>query len=282
MQFTHCTHLLSHIIQYFSKEVSTILYQRILSEHQRLEEQIHAIRHQLKDFPNENLICTRDGKYQKWYQSNGHTQSYIPKKNRQLAEQLALKKYLSLLAEDLSHEKRALDFYLRHHRQGTNQADALLLNDSEYQKLLLPLFTPLYKELSDWQNSDFSTNPKYPEQLSIKTSSGHFVRSKSEALIDMALFTHRIPFRYECALVLGDNTFYPDFTIRHPHTGDTYYWEHFGLMDNPTYCRNVSFKLQQYSLNGIIPSIHLITTYETKENPLSSEVIEKIIDHYFL
>lgn len=130
--------------------------------------------------------------------------------------------------------------------------------------------------------TSFITNPKHPEQLSIKTSSGHFVRSKSEALIDMALFSHRIPFRYECALTLGNNTFYPDFTIRHPKTGDTYYWEHFGLMDNSSYCRNVSLKLQQYSLNGIIPSIHLITTYETGEQPLNSELIEKIIDHYFL
>lgn len=142
----------------------------------------------------------------------------------------------------------ALDFYLRHHRQ----------------------------------NAPYDSNPKYPEQLTLKTSSGHFVRSKSEALIDMALFTHRIPFRYECALILGNDTFYPDFTIRHPKTGKTYYWEHFGLMDVPAYCKNVSSKLQHYSLNGIIPSIHLITTYETKENPLSPEVIEKIIEHYFL
>lgn len=183
--------------------------------------------------------------------------------------------------EDLTHEKKALDFYLRHHKEGLAQTDALL-NDSEYQELLFAHFAPLSKELADWQNIPFPSNPKHPEQLSIKTSSGHYVRSKSEALIDMALFTHRIPFRYECALTLGNHIIYPDFTIRHPHTGETYYWEHFGLMDNPSYCKNVSSKIQQYSLNGIIPSIHLITTYETQEHPLNSEIIEKIIDHYFL
>ena len=91
----------------------------------------------------------------------------------------------------------------------------------------------------------------------------YFLCSKSEALIDMALFSHLIPFRYECELSLGTHILYPDFTIRHPKTDDIYYWEHFGLMDNPSYCQNVSFKLQQYSLNGIIPSIQLITTYET-------------------
>ena len=156
------------------------------------------------------------------------------------------------------------------------------MNNPEYQELLAPLFTPLSKELLDWQNAPYDSNPKHSEKLTLKSSSGHLVRSKSESLIDMALFTHRIPFRYECALTLGKDTFYPDFTIRHPETGKTYYWEHFGLMDHPAYCQNVSSKLLQYSLNGIIPSIHLITTYETSENPLSSEVIEKIIEYYFL
>lgn len=98
----------------------------------------------------------------------------------------------------------------------------------------------------------------------------------------MALFSHQIPFRYECELILGTHVLYPDFTIRHPKTGNVYYWEHFGLMDNPSYCRNVSLKLQEYSLNGIIPSIQLITTYETNKHPLNPEIIEKIINHYFL
>lgn len=263
------------------KEVIAILYQRILNESQRLKEQINAIQHQIKELPDGNLICTRDGKYHKWYQSDGHTQTYIPKKNRQLAEQLAAKKYLSLLSEDLLHEKKALDFYLRHHSSTPNQADSLLANNPEYQELLMPLFTPLSQELLNWQNAPYITNPNYSAQLSIKTCSKNLVRSKSEALIDMALFTKGIPFRYECALQLNNITLYPDFTIRHPQTGKTYYWEHFGLMDKPAYCEKVSSKLQLYISNGIIPSIDLITTYETKENPLSPETVERIIEFYF-
>ena len=54
------------------------------------------------------------------------------------------------------------------------------------------------------------------------------------------------------------------------------------MMDNPNYSKKVVSKLQLYISNGIIPSIQLITTYETKENPLSSEVVEKIVEHYFL
>jgi len=122
----------------------------------------------------------------------------------------------------------------------------------------------------------------HPEHLLHKSSSGNLVRSKSEAIIDMLLFHKQIPFRYECILQLEEATLYPDFTIRHPKTGALFYWEHFGLMDIPAYCHNTFSKLQLYSNYGIIPSLQLITTYETKEQPLTSNTVEKIITHYFL
>ena len=74
----------------------------------------------------------------------------------------------------------------------------------------------------------------------------------------------------------------PDFTIRHPKTGEFYYWEHFGLMDDPAYSKNAYSKLQFYASCNIIPSIQLITTFETKDIPLSSEMIESLIEYYFL
>ena len=158
----------------------------------------------------------------------------------------------------------------------------MLTQNSEFKNLLLPYFIPLSKELSDWTTADYPHNPKHPEQLLHKGSSNNLLRSKSEAMIDMLLYTNKIPFRYECALQLGEITIYPDFTIRHPKTGQFYYWEHFGMMDHPHYSKKVSSKLDLYISNGIIPSIHLITTYETKDEPLSFEVITKLIGHHFL
>lgn len=175
-----------------------------------------------------------------------------------------------------------MDFYLRHHHTGTPKAEKLLLDTPEYNALILPYFTPHDISLSNWANAPYTRNLAYPEQLIHKCISGHFVRSKSEALIDTYLHTHRIPYRYECILQLGDSILYPDFTIKHPKTGDIYYWEHFGMMDNPKYAQNACSKLQLYTTHGIIPSIHLITTYETKDYPLSTEAIEKIIEHHFL
>lgn len=257
------------------------LYERILKERQRLQKQIDSLQTKLSGFPSGKLICSQTGNRCKWYQSDGHTKVYIPKEEKQLAEQLAAKKYLSLLLEDLSHEKKAIDFYLNHHFPDSGRSEHLLTNIPGYKELLSPFFLPKSQELSDWMTSPYEHNTNYSEQLILKTLSGNLVRSKSEVIIDMALYTNQIPFRYECALHLGDTTLFPDFTIRHPESGELYYWEHFGRMDDPLYYKNVFSKLQLYTSHGIIPSINLITTYETKENPLSSEVIEKIIEHYF-
>ena len=252
----------------------------MLSEYKKIETQIQNLKKQIQDLPSGNLICARNGKHYKWYQNKDHINSYIPKQNRPLAEQLAYKKYLSLLSEDLSHEKRAIQFYLNHHSD-TQKAEQLL-NEPEFKALIASHFIPLSQELSDWMNSSYEHNPHHPENLLYKSSSGNLVRSKSESIIDMLLYINKIPFRYECALQLGKHTLFPDFTIRHPKTGDLYYWEHFGLMDDPTYSKNAYSKLQLYTSHGIVPSIQLITTYETKEAPISPDTIAKIIGHYFL
>ena len=232
--------------------------------------------------PQGKLICAKNGNRYKWYQSDGHQKIYIPKKNRKVAEQLAKKKYLSFLLEDLLHEKRAIDFYLRHHDSEVGKAERLLTETSEYQKLLSPFFKSKSEELEAWSRMEYESNPKYPDQLIHQGASGTPLRSKSEAMIDMQLFTNKIPFRYECALHLGEMIVYPDFTIRHPKTGKIYYWEHFGMMDDTSYVRAAGAKLQQYMSNGIIPSIQLIMTYETRENPLGFDKVKKIIDEYFL
>ena len=258
------------------------LYQRIQKEQKRLQQEINSLQKALEVFPKGKLVIGHQGNSCKWYQSDGSTKKYIPKANKPLAEQLAIKKYLSCELEDLFHEKKALDFYLRHHRTDSEKAELLLDENSEYAKLLSPYFKPLSQELDEWMNAPYEQNPKHPEHLVHKTSSGHFVRSKSEAMINMFLHTNHIPFRYECALYLDNVPFYPDFTIRHPQTGALFYWEHFGMMDDPSYCKSAASKLQTYIAHGMIPSIQLITTYETKQNPLTTEMIQKIIEHYFL
>ena len=264
-----------------AKEVFNTIYERIIQEHKKIKKQIKSLKSKLKRLPDGKLVCCRNKNRYKWYTSDLHTKTYIPKKNRKLAEQLALKKYLSLQLEDLEAEENAISFYLRHHKN-SGKAVQLLLESPEYQSLLSPYFTPLSQELAEWTQTPYQTNPFYPEHRIHKSPSGNILRSKSEVIIDMFLHANKIPFRYEAAVEFEENTLYPDFTIRHPKTGEVFYWEHFGMMDVPAYAQKALAKLQLYITHNIIPSVQLIATYETKEQPLSTEVVEKIIEHYFL
>lgn len=248
-------------------------------ESQRLKKQIKILESQIKELPEGKLICAHNENRWKWYCSDGHKSVYIPKKEQLFAEKLAAKKYLSLLCEDLRQEKNAIDYYLRHHKN--SKAEEFLINESEYKNLLSANFKSQSQELIDWINSPYESCNKYPEKRIYKTASGNMVRSKSEVLIDMALYTNNIAFRYECELSLGELSVYPDFTIKHPESGKILYWEHFGRMDDEKYARGAILKLKSYIENGIIPNINLITTYETKETPFDYEAAEKIVKEYF-
>jgi len=266
----------------FIKGRQRMIYESMLNRSQKLERQMKEIQMKLEDFPEGKLICAANGKGYKWYRNTEGKTVYLPKKEKALARQLAQKKYLTFLLRNMVQEKKAIDSYLARSDKDAFQKEQSFITSPKYKELLDQMFTPLSEELHDWATQPYEICEKYPERLIHKAYSGGLVRSKSEALIDMFLFKNRIPFRYECSLQLGDTFLFPDFTIRHPKTGEFYYWEHFGLMDNDGYSRNVCSKLQLYISNGIIPSIQLITTYETKDSPLNPELIEKIVEYYFL
>ena len=253
-----------------------------MKEQQRLQKQIESLQGVLKNSPEGKLICCQNDQYRKCYVSINGKRRYLPKSEKELAEKLAVKKYVSYALEDLSREKRALEFYLKHHNPGIERAERLLEEFPGFAELLSPYFKSFSQELQDWVSEPYDRNKDYPEHLVHRTVSGNLVRSKSEAMIDLILSTNHIPFRYECALNLNGVIVYPDFTVRHPQTGEIFYWEHFGMMDDLIYCQRTASKLQLYMDNGIIPTIHLITTYENAQNPLTTESIQQVVEQYFL
>lgn len=247
-----------------------------------IQNQIVKIQETLSSMPDGKLLCSKNKGSVKWYVSDGHTKEYISKKNRRFAERLAIKKYLNLRLKYLYREKRALESYFRWHMSWKDTSEELLGGDSSYRELLAPYFQTEQETLRQWMNMPYVRNLKYPEHLIHKASSGIFVRSKSEAMIERFLYEHGIPFRYECELEINGVTLYPDFTILHPETKRIYYWEHFGRMDDMNYVQGMCSKMLLYAKKGIVPSIQLIATYETKEHPLNYEQVEKIGSAYFL
>ena len=249
---------------------------------QELASEINNLKKQLKNHPIGNFFCTFDQKTYRWYYSHNGQKHYIPKSNRKLAEKLAIKKFISLQLKDLTHELTATNFYLRHHSAEYKKSWQLLINHPEYQRLLSDYFKPIEPELADWANEPYTRNPHHPEHLIFPCASGNVVRSKSEFIIDSYLYFNKIPYRYEAELILDGQIYYPDFTIRHPTTGEIFYFEHFGKMDDMKYVRKSYNKLKHYASHNIIPSINLVTTYETAKHPLDSLLAEQLIKYYFL
>ena len=217
----------------------------------------------------------------KWFLSDGHTQTYIPKKHREYAQQLAYKRFLLEKQTEYKKELYALELYQRHAVGENKKSDRFLSEDPAYQELLCPFYQMVTQEELIWSDTSYPKNPNYPEQLKYKSCKNEYVRSKSEALIAMNLYMEKIAYRYECELKIGKAVFYPDFTILHPLTGKEIYWEHFGKMDLPEYAKNAADKLHMYARNGIYPGDRLITTYETMEQPLDTAIVQKLITYHF-
>lgn len=251
--------------------------------YQKLCEEITRLKCEINILPNGDFYCTRNGNGYKWYQTLGTAEltNYIPKANRAFAEKLAYKKYLTLQLEDCICEKEAIESYFLKYSNEKIELENFL-NHSEYQKLLFPNINEKTKELIEWMKEPYEKCTAKQEHLIHKTLTGEMVRSKSESLIYMYLYMNQIPFRYDAALQLGQTTRYPDFTIRHPKTGEYFYWENNGRMDDPVYIRRTFTKLEEYTLHGIIPGKQLITTYETSDDPLNVEEVQEIVERYFL
>ena len=235
-----------------------------------------------RQLPEGDLICAKNETRYKWYLRNQGKSQYLPRKKMEFAEKLALKKFYESKQKDLQSELQACEAYNRVALSTeANRAEKVLLHP-EYKRLLAGEFTPRSKELEEWGNADYERCQNYPEKLLIKGTQGKMLRSKSEAMIDRVLFAEGIPFRYEEKIVLGGTILYPDFIIRHPKTGDFFYWEHFGMMDNAEYINHACKKIKIYCENGIIPSVNLILSYETQEHPFSINEVERIVKQYFM
>ncbi|WP_210417092.1 AAA family ATPase [Citricoccus sp. SGAir0253] len=116
---------------------------------------------------------------------------------------------------------------------------------------------------------------------------GIHVRSKSEVIIADLLYSKGIDFAYEQPLVRGGMTRLPDFTIEDADTGETYYWEHLGMLNNDSYRRKWEEKLRWYRDHGIHPwgegstkraDGRLIITRDRPDGSISSAEIEALVD----
>ena len=275
-----------------------------------LQEEINWLEKAIKKSPPGRLNINKSGNRYKWInQLEDGTRQYIRKKDIKLAGLLAAKGFYKRKLIETRQELTGLNYYFNNHDRIRFISNDLENGDGELSRLIgvgeecfrLEKFeaspsTKLRKkngfsftsdekkisaELKAWMEEEYPKNRKYDGSLIVKAVGGLMVRSKSEAFIANELSGRGIPFRYECLLEVDGLTYYPDFTIIHPITHETIYWEHLGLMDDAEYREKAKRKLVNYTRAGIIPGVNLIITYETDYNPLDFQVVKKLIDAYF-
>ena len=106
--------------------------------------------------------------------------------------------------------------------------------------------------LRDPQPEDVGGGRFLEANLIHRTSNGTLVRSKSEVIIANALSEAGVEFAYEREFQGHDGSRrLPDFTIEDAATGETYIWEHLGMLSNPQYARAWERKQAWYAASGV-------------------------------
>lgn len=158
------------------------------------------------------------------------------------------------------------------------QKEIVFQKQKEY---LLPDDPEAARKLMEWINAPYTKNPKNPEHLKHRTSTGEFTRSKSEVLIYEKLKEYKLAYRYDGQLLIGDEAIYPDFTIMRAD-GKIFYWEHAGRCDLQQYRDEIMWKLRLFESVGIGQWDNLILTFDVEDGKIDMREIERLIQNKLL
>ncbi len=265
--------------------------EKLENERQYLKDQLDQIREKLKKLPQGYLRIERNGSYHKWFwvtkpkgQNISH-QEYLKKDQHDFVAALALKTYYlqqgTDIRERISEIEREINYYKARSRK-SRSAYQLLLENSEFRRLIPLDRLSLEDELAAWQAAPYPRNASHPEELLIDMPDGTKCRSKSERTIAEELIRYKIPYRYECELVLGFKVIHPDFTLRNRRTGEFFILEHFGKMTDELYFKRFTARMKDYLAFGYVPGVNLLATYETDACPLNRLQIQNLIETYLI
>lgn len=247
---------------------------------QQLVQLIGKLDRAIQKAPEGNLTVRKNHQIVKWYyrtpaRTGTESWHYIRKSEEVFARALAQRGYREAQLKDLLNEELILRRLLSlRDRHPTNHLEKYL-GRTGIKELLMR------EDLWQWMNEPYEKLEVHEETKTHLYSEERSVRSKSEEMITASLEKNGIPYRYEAKTEVDSYTFYPDFTLRHPLTGDFRIWEHFGMMNDERYRSEAGWKIQQYIQAGYTPGIDLIITSETPKNPLSFLRIEQVIKEYF-
>lgn len=125
--------------------------------------------------------------------------------------------------------------------------------------------------------SDDPRTPIYADRLKHRTGEGVKVRSKSEVIVAYALEKLGLSPAYEIPLYAskGDKRDFrlPDFTIM--YEGETWYWEHLGMLSNPRYAEGWEKKEAWYREHGYWDRV--VTSEDGADGSIHADMVEATV-----
>lgn len=254
----------------------------VSKEIKSLETAHNIARENLKLLPHGTLRCTS---------SNGSDQffvdsKYMPKDMMNVIGGIAQREYLEKLIPTIEKELYYLKGY--DESQKEKRIEKVFYNQCEARKRIVePIMEPIESMVEQFMSEEYEPLEFDPnDKTELYSAKGERVRSKAERIIADELFRYNIPYRYEKPLLLtswGETvTVRPDFTVLNVRTREKIIFEHLGMMDLMNYVEKNIPKLDMYERNGYLLGKNLICTHETSKVPLSTGVLDRYIETFFL
>lgn len=266
------------------REVSFIDKKEIEKEIEQIDMQIDIAKRDVINAPDGRLRIAHKRGTEQYYlvsEDSDNLGKYISKKNADLIRSLAQKDYACKTINYMKKKKKMLESMRDMVVSFDDDKIYNKLNDSR-KKLISPYYIPDDDYIKNWLSESFETKAFEEEEPEILTERGERVRSKSEKIIADKLLMLGVPYKYEHPIVLiGVGTVYPDFTLLDIKKRENVLLEHFGMMDNPTYCENAIRKINSYQKNGYYEGENILYTFETLKNPINIKNFENVMRNRF-
>lgn len=221
-------------------------------------------------------------------QVNENGNAHFITKNKELCSQLAAKYFFEHQIDNIDNFIAALEIA---NKEALRISTEAVLNElpSEIADIcreneagiLYKKEEGLILEEQEWRKREYLKSDHFAHFLTQRTSTGEFVRSKSEVIIYELLLKYDLAFRYECQKYIDGYPIHPDFTI-YRRDGKIFYWEHCGLMNQQNYIDSYHWKLDKFEKDGIVPWDNLILTYDDRFGNIDVNIIESEIQNKLL
>lgn len=241
------------------------------------------------------LVCKKQkGKMRLFKRAEDSKEKYLKQSDRKLIKELSEKTYLQKLDKAAQREKMQIDKCIEVLESKQNKAGRDLADVDKVYDMLPDYVKENVEpaEISDeayarkWQSKKYNRRWMKNDEKYYETPRGDKVRSKSEWIIASMLENAGVPYRYEEIVPLDGRVgvfMHPDFTVLNKRTRQVYYWEHCGMMGERDYMEN-SFmpKMSEYYNFEFFPGDKILLTFESKDHPLDTVDVKRLIDKYLI